>query len=102
MDKQPFISVIVPVYNGSKYLNRCLDALIASSYKPFEIVVIDDASTDDSAEISGKSGVTVLRPSDPFGSGGARNLCAQKARGNNLFFVDSDIMVQRNTIAQVA
>jgi glycosyltransferase involved in cell wall biosynthesis len=102
MDKQPFISVIVPVYNGSKYLNRCLDALIASSYKPFEIVVIDDASTDDSAGISGKSGVTVLRLSHRSGPAAARNYGAQKARGDILFFVDSDIMVQRDTIAQVA
>lgn len=102
MDKQLFISVIVPVYNGSKYLNQCLDSLTASSYKSFEILVVDDSSTDDSAEISRNRGVTVLQLPNRLGPAAARNCGAQKARGDILFFVDSDIVVQRDTIARVA
>lgn len=102
MDKQPFISVIVPVYNGSEHLNRCLDGLTASSYKSFKIIVVDDSSTDDSAEISRKRGVTVLRLPHKSGPSAARNYGAQKAQGDILLFVDSDVVVRRDTIARVS
>ena len=101
MDRQPFISVIIPVYNMSKYLNQCLDALIASSYKSCEIIVVDDASTDDSAEISRKKGVTVLQMPHQSGPAAVRNYGAQKARGDILFFVDSDVLVQQETITRI-
>ena len=102
MDRQPFISIIIPVHNGSKYLNQCLDALTVSSYQSYEIIVVDDASTDDSAEISRKKGVTVLQLPHQSGPAAARNYGAQKAQGDILFFVDSDVVVQRETIARVA
>ena len=102
MNEQPFISVIIPVYNGSKYLNQCLDALIASSYHAYEIIVVDDASTDDSAEISRKKGALVFQLPRQSGPAAARNHGAQKAQGDILFFVDSDVVVQQETIARVA
>ena len=102
MDKQPFISIIIPVYNGSQYLNLCLDVLIASSYPSYEIIVVDDASTDDSAEISRQKGVTVLQLPEQSGPAAARNYGAQKARGDILFFVDADVVVQKDTITRVA
>lgn len=101
MERQPFISVIIPVYNVSKYLNQCLDALIASSYKSCEIIVVDDASTDDGAEISRKKGVTVHQLPHQSGPAAARNYGAKKALGNILLFIDSDVLVQRETIARV-
>ncbi|MER3446058.1 MAG: glycosyl transferase [Candidatus Dadabacteria bacterium] len=101
MDKRPFISVIVPVYNGDEYLSRCLNALAASSYKSFEIIVVDDASTDDSAEISRKMGATVLKLPHQSGPAAARNYGTSKAQGDILFFVDSDVVVQPGTIARV-
>jgi glycosyltransferase involved in cell wall biosynthesis len=79
-----------------------LDALATSSYKSFEIIVVDDSSTDDSAEISRKKGVIVLQLPHRSGPAAARNYGAQKARGDILFFVDSDIVVQQDTIARVA
>jgi glycosyltransferase involved in cell wall biosynthesis len=101
-DLQPFISVIVPVYNGGRYLERCLDALVASSYENFEVIVADDASTDDSAEIAGRKGVTVLRHEKQVGQSAGRNAAAARARGEILFFVDADVVVRPDTIGRVA
>lgn len=46
------ISVIVPIYNVAPYLNRCLDSLRNQSYKNFEVIMVDDGSTDESGEIA--------------------------------------------------
>jgi len=101
--KQPFISVIVPVYNGGKFLEKCLDALFTSNYSAFEVVVVDDGSTDDSAKISLKKGATVIStPRRQSGPAAARNLAEGKAQGNILFFVDADVVVKPDTIAKVA
>lgn len=101
--KQPFISVIVPVYNGGKFLEKCLDALFASDYSAFEVVVVDDGSTDESAEISREKGATVIStPRRRAGPAAARNLAAEKVRGEILLFVDADVVVKPDTIAKVA
>jgi glycosyltransferase involved in cell wall biosynthesis len=102
MNRDPFISVIVPVHNGSEFLNRCLDALLASSYQSYEIIVVDDASTDDSAEISRKKGAVVFQLPHKSGPAAARNYGADKARGDILLFIDSDVLVEQDTIARVA
>ena len=102
MTRDPFISVIVPVYNGGEYLSRCLDALLASSYQSFEIIVVDDASTDDSTGICREKGVVAFTLLKQTGPAAARNFGAEKATGDVLLFIDSDVVVQRDTIARVA
>lgn len=103
INQKPLISVIVPVYNGSKFLPNCLDALFASQYSTFEIIVVDDGSTDDSAEISRNKGATVLSTSHrQSGPATARNLAAEKVTGEILMFVDADVVVKKDTLAKVA
>jgi glycosyltransferase involved in cell wall biosynthesis len=102
MDKQPFISVIVPVYNGAKFLSRCLDALFSSSYPLYEVIVVDDASTDDSANIAREKGAKVLCMERRSGPAAARNYGVQHARGDVIFFIDADVEVKRQTIAVIA
>ena len=58
MNSEPLISVIIPVYNGEKFLAGCLDALAATSYRQYELIVVDDCSTDRSAEISREKGAS--------------------------------------------
>jgi glycosyltransferase involved in cell wall biosynthesis len=103
VNKKSFVSVIVPVYNGGKFLQKCLDALFTSDYPAFEVVVVDDGSTDDSAEISREKGATVIStPRPQSGPAAARNLAAEKVRGEILLFVDADVVVKPDTIAKVA
>lgn len=98
-----FVTVIVPVYNGENFLHRSLDALFASDYPSFEVIVVDDGSTDMSAEISRQKGATLM-PSERRQSGpaAARNLAAKKAKGEILLFVDADVVVKTDTISKVA
>ncbi len=102
MKNQIFVSVIVPVYNGGKFLDRCLDAINASSHKPYELIVVDDCSTDNGAEISRQKGATVLHMPRQSGPGAARNFGSQQARGDVLLFVDADVVVHGDSIARVA
>jgi glycosyltransferase involved in cell wall biosynthesis len=102
-NNQPLISIIVPVYNGETFLDRCLDALFASDYQSFEVIVVDDGSTDDSAEISRKKGAVVLSSERrQSGPAAARNLAAKTARGEILLFVDADVVIENDTVSKVA
>ena len=62
---RPFISVIVPVYNGAKFIGDCLDALLANQYSEFEVIVVNDGSTDNSEEICRSKNVTLLESEHP-------------------------------------
>ncbi len=103
INEHPFISVIVPVHNGERFLVRCLQALTSAPFSlSSEILVVDDCSTDRSAEISRHFGAKVLRMSRQSGPAGARNYGAQQARGHVLFFVDADVVVQPESLERVA
>ena len=99
---KPYISVIVPVYNGGQMLRRCLDALLESDFPTFEVTVVDDCSTDGSVSMSLARGVKVLRMAARSGPAAARNHGARYARGNILLFIDADVVVRRDTLARIA
>ena len=102
MNSKPLISVIIPVYNGERFLPSCLDALVCTTYRHYELIVVDDCSTDRSAEISRQKGALVLKMTRQSGPGGARNLGATKARGEVLFFIDADVVIKGDTLERVA
>lgn len=101
MSNQPFVSVIIPVYNGGKYIERCLDALIASTYPSFEIIVIDGCSTDNTMVMAQQMGATVLQLPRQSGISAARNFGAQHAQGDIIMFIDSDVIVREETIEMI-
>ena len=98
------VSVIVPVYNGGEDFARCLDALAGSSAAPaWELIVVDDGSTDGSAERAREVGARVVSSPRPRGGpGAARNAGAAVARGEYLLFVDADVVVKPDTLRRVA
>ncbi|MEZ5428799.1 MAG: glycosyltransferase family 2 protein [Pyrinomonadaceae bacterium] len=100
--KQLKISAIVPVYNGEAFLERCLDALFASDYHSFEVIVVDDRSTDKSPEIARQKGARVLSMTKRSGPAGARNFAAEKTDADILLFVDADVLVKTNTLSLIA
>jgi len=96
------ISIIVPVYDGGSDFARCLADLKASSPPPLEVIVVDDGSTDDSAQQARALGFHVLRtPTPRSGPAKARNIGAHAATGDILFFIDADVCVQPDSVARV-
>jgi glycosyltransferase involved in cell wall biosynthesis len=98
----PPITVIIPVRNGRMHLARCLEALSRSEYLTFEVLVVDDCSTDNTPEIAHRYGARCLRTPRTMGPGGARNLGAQQARGEILVFIDSDVVVTPDALSLFA
>lgn len=95
---RPLVSVIVPAYNVEKYLARCLDSLVSQDLISIEIIVVDDGSTDSTAEIAEQfaakfANVTVVRKENG-GLSSARNAGMAKARGTYVGFVDGDDWVE--------
>lgn len=98
------LSIIVPVYNVSKYLAKCLDSLIYQDLKPeeYEIIVVNDGSTDNSEEISRQyeekySNIKVVRQENQ-GLSGARNTGIKLSNGKYIQFVDSDDYLVPNVL----
>jgi len=97
-DPAPTISVVMPVYNAERLLGECLSALSASRGVDYEIVVVDDGSTDCSRAIAEAHGCRVIASGGRLGPAGARNRGAEQARGDIVFFVDSDVIVRPDTL----
>lgn len=96
------ISVIVPVYNGEKYLRRCIESIINQSYKLIEIILINDGSTDNSGEICNAYALSDNRirviHTENNGPATARNLGIERAKGSFIFFVDADDFIENNAL----
>lgn len=93
------VSIIVPVYNTSKYLRRCLDSLVNQTLKEIEIIVINDCSTDNSKDIIKEyelkyDNIKVFHNKTNKGIGYNRNLGIEKAKGEYISFIDSDDWVE--------
>jgi len=100
-DAIPRLSVIVPVYNGTAFLERCLSSLRLSDTEAFECIVVDDGSTDDSAAVARRHGATVLVLDVRGGPARARNRGAALARGDVLVFLDADVCAHPDTLRRM-
>ncbi len=96
------LSVIVPAHNNPRELIQCLAALRAQGSEGVDLVVVDDASTDDTPVVAAAAGASVLQMVRNGGPGAARNLGAQQARGDVLLFVDADVVIAAGTLDRVA
>jgi GT2 family glycosyltransferase len=94
------LSIIVPAYNSGRDLQECVSALQAAACSNSEIIVVDDGSTERLGVPDGNS-VSILRLSKNSGPSSARNLGARHARGDILFFVDSDVVVAPDAVARM-
>lgn len=96
------LSVVIPVHNGGDDFEKCLEALMNSTRMPDELIIVDDASTDKSAQLAAKFGtVLVCQNHHPIGPARARNLGAAQSHGDVLLFLDADVMVHTDTVALV-
>jgi len=101
----PTVSVIIPCYNARNTVKRCLDSLLAQSYTNFEIIAVDDGSTDGTADYLEELYATEMRLriiTEPNqGLGKARNTGIYLARGKYLSFVDADDTVENNFLSEL-
>jgi glycosyltransferase involved in cell wall biosynthesis len=92
------ISVIIPVYNGGENFRRCLLSLSESATHPDEIIVVADGDSDGSWRMAEEFNTEILRLPTTGGPARARNMGAQKAKGDILFFVDADVAIAGDAI----
>ncbi len=96
--RRPSLSVVVPVRNGGRDFERCLRRLRDSRLADFELIVVDDGSTDDSAAVAERAGAIVVRFETPQGPAAARNRGAREASAPSIFFLDADVAVHSRTL----
>ena len=87
--RTPLISVIIPVYNGERYLGEAIESVLGQTYRPIEIIVVDDGSTDESAYVAQQFPVRYYFQQHS-GPGAARNLGVEHSRGEFVAFLDAD------------
>lgn len=93
-------SIIIPVYNSEQYLERCLDSVFAQSYKDFEVICVDDGSTDGSSDILKRYNLKIITQENQ-GQGEARNRALEVARGEYIYFLDSDDYIDPTLLESV-
>ena len=94
---EPRLSVIVPVYNGERFLGEALSSVCSQCVIPMEIVVVDDGSTDGTAKIARDFDLVRYVPQENGGPAAARNRGVENARGDLLAFLDHDDLWTRSS-----
>lgn len=97
----PDISIIVPTYNASFSIGKCLDAIYRAKGIDFEVIVVDDISTDDTLEIVRKYPCRVIKLEKKSGPSVGRNVGAKNAKSGIIMFVDSDAVVQDGGVERI-
>lgn len=109
MANTPAVSVIIPMYNAEKYIAECLDSVLAQTFQDFEVILVDDCSTDSSRQIAEsyleKFGgrLNIYDTEKNSGAGGyvPRNIGLRLSRGEYIFFLDSDDLILADGLEKV-
>ena len=103
--EKPLISIIIPVYNVEKYLRQCLDSVVNQTCNNFEVICVNDGSTDKSFEILQEYGEKYsdfrIYTQENKGLGTTRNIGVSYSTGDYLYFLDSDDYIELNLIEEV-
>ncbi len=94
-DNYPMITVVMPNYNGARFIEQSIDSVLAQTYSNYEFIIVDDCSTDNSPELilrkaSEDSRIRVIEKDDNTGVADTRNIGIRKARGSYIALIDSD------------
>ena len=103
-ERKPLVSVIVPVYNVYPYLRDCVQSVQAQSYQNWELLLVDDGSTDGSGELCDELAVedgrirVFHKPNG--GQSDARNVGLKQTQGKYFYLLDSDDLIRSTALAQ--
>lgn len=95
------VSIIIPVFNGGNNFKSCIKSIQQLRPSPYETIIIDDGSTDDSPKTALLPDALVVCLQKNSGPAIARNIGAARAKGDILFFIDADVLVPSNAIEQI-
>ncbi|MFA5357634.1 MAG: glycosyltransferase family 2 protein [archaeon] len=97
---EPSVSAVINAYNEEETISECVLSVKNQSVKPLEIIVVDDGSTDGTAEFAERAGAKVFRINHT-GRGRARNIGWKKAKGKIVAYIDADMVVNRDWIKEI-
>lgn len=103
----PIVSIIIPIYNTEKYIKQCLESCINQTYKDFEVIIVDDKSTDNTLSITknilSSSGINyiIIEKNKRKGVSNSRNLGIKRSKGKYIYFLDSDDIIKKNAIEEL-
>jgi GT2 family glycosyltransferase len=102
----PFVSIIIPNFNGANFIKKCLTSLFNTDYPDFEVIFVDDASTDESVELVKRlfehdKRLKVIRNAKNAGAATAKNIGITSAKGEVLCFLDNDTEVDPNWLKEL-
>lgn len=86
-------SIILPNYNSEKWINKCIDSILAQSFKDYELIIVDDVSTDNSVNLIKEytdSRIKLIELKEKRYNGGTRNVGVENAKGEYILFIDCD------------
>jgi len=105
MTKNIVVSIIIPCYNSESHLNRCIASILTSSYKEFELLIVNDGSTDNTKKVISKfkkeNRIKIINLNNNIGPARARNIGVKKSTGKYLFFLDIDTEIFKDTLYKV-
>ena len=102
----PKFSIIIPVYNVEKYIKRCLDSVFNQTFNDFEVIVVDDGSTDKTNTIcndycKNNENMKVIH-TEHVGVSASRNIGINNASGEYILFLDSDDYIDKNSLIYIS
>ena len=95
------ISIVIPTYNSSRFMPNLLASIFKQAIDDMEVIIVDDCSKDDTIEIAKKYPVKVIKMEKNGGPARARNRGVREAKGDIIFFLDSDVLVLDGTVREV-
>ncbi len=103
-NNEPFVSIVILNYNGKDYIENCLSSVLAAKYSNFEVILVDNASTDDSIAIAqnmfGKDPrINIVKNKRNFGFSGGNNIGFEKCKGEYVAFLNNDTIVDSNWLS---
>jgi glycosyltransferase involved in cell wall biosynthesis len=89
MTQQPLVSVVIPAFNAEQFVGEAIESVLAQSYRPVEVIVVDDGSTDATAQTASRYPITCIQKANE-GQAAARNAGVAAAQGSLISFLDAD------------